>query len=109
MTTIPEQVHTESTETGCCEQLTGIGSSVARQHRVNAHECGEGPLARAIESQTAKLPSDTWLWAAGGSILLSLALQAQGEKHKALFVGNWAPTLLLLGIYNKMVKLHGSE
>ncbi|TWT97446.1 hypothetical protein Pla100_26000 [Neorhodopirellula pilleata] len=31
------------------------------------------------------------------------------EKQKALFVGNWAPTFLLLGIYNKMVKLHGSD
>jgi len=24
-------------------------------------------------------------------------------------VGQWAPTLLILGIYNKMVKLHGSD
>jgi hypothetical protein len=31
------------------------------------------------------------------------------KSHAALFVGQWAPTFLLLGIYNKLVKLHGSE
>lgn len=69
----------------------------------------EGRLARAIEQQTAKLPSDAWLWAAGGSILLSLYLQSRDARQQALFVGNWAPTLLLLGVYNKLVKLHGSN
>jgi len=69
----------------------------------------EGPVARAIEEQTAKLPSDTFLWAAFGSIGLSLALKLGGRRHDALFVGQWAPTFLLLGIYNKLVKLHGSD
>ena len=55
------------------------------------------------------MPSDLWLWAAGGSILLSAYFQGSNHKHKALFVGNGAPTFLLLGIYNKMVKLHGSD
>ena len=35
----------------------------------------EGPVARAIEQQTAKLPSDLFLWAALGSIGASLLLQ----------------------------------
>jgi hypothetical protein len=69
----------------------------------------EGPVARAIEEQTAKLPSDTFLWAAFGSIGASLILRLIGRKHDALFVGEWAPTFLLLGIYNKLVKLHGSD
>lgn len=34
---------------------------------------------------------------------------AMEKKHEALFVGQWAPTFLLLGIYNKMVKLQGSD
>ena len=69
----------------------------------------EGPVARSIEQQTAKLPSDAFLWAAFGSIAGSLAFNANGKSHAALFVGQWAPTFLLLGIYNKLVKLHGSE
>lgn len=74
-----------------------------------AHERREGPIARAIENQTAKLPSDTFLWAALGSIGISLALRITGHKHEALFVGEWAPTFLLLGIYNKLVKIQGSD
>ncbi len=69
----------------------------------------EGSLARAIEHQTAKLPSDIFLWAALASIATSLALQMLDRKHDALFVGQWAPTFLLLGIYNKLVKQLGSD
>jgi hypothetical protein len=69
----------------------------------------EGSVARSIEQQTAKLPSDAFLWAAAGSIVGSLVFMAMGDGKKSTFVGQWAPTLLILGLYNKMVKLHGSE
>jgi hypothetical protein len=69
----------------------------------------EGMVARSIEQQTAKLPSDWFLWAAFGSIAGSLAFKLSGKDHEALFVGQWAPTFLILGLYNKLVKLHGSE
>jgi hypothetical protein len=69
----------------------------------------EGSIARTIEEQTAKLPSDLFLWAAGGSILTSLIFQASGRKDDALFVGQWAPTFLILGLYNKLVKVAGSD
>ena len=82
--------------------MTTTTTAPRPQHR-------EGPVARAIEEQTAKLPSDTFLWAALGAIGLALALKFTGRKHDALFVGHWAPTLLLLGVYNKLVKLHGSD
>ena len=69
----------------------------------------EGAVAEAIEQQTAKLPSDTFLWLAGGSIAASLTLKMMGKDHEALFVGQWAPTFLILGLYNKLVKLMGSD
>lgn len=69
----------------------------------------EGPVARAIEKQTAKLPSDLFLWAAVGSIAISLAFKLARKDDKALFVGQWPPTFLLLGLYNKLVKLEGHE
>lgn len=69
----------------------------------------EGIVARTIEEQTAKLPSDTWLWLAGGSIIGSLTLKYMGKDHEALFVGQWAPTFLILGLYNKIVKTVGSD
>ncbi len=74
------------------------------------HAYPEGKVATAIERQTARmLPSDFFLWAAGLSIAGSLLLKLQKRDHEALFVGQWAPTFLLLGTYNKMVKLLGSE
>ncbi|MBA3607736.1 MAG: hypothetical protein M3429_10990 [Verrucomicrobiota bacterium] len=69
----------------------------------------EGPVAKAIERQTSKLPSDTFLWLALGSIALSLGLRLSGQRDQSHFVGHWAPTILLLGVYNKLVKLFGSE
>jgi len=69
----------------------------------------EGKVAKAIENQTAKLPSDTFLWAAIGSMAVSATLKCLGKNHTALFVGQWAAPFLLLGIYNKIVKVEGSE
>jgi hypothetical protein len=69
----------------------------------------EGPVARGLERQTAKIPSDVWLWAAVGSIGASLFCKMTGNRHTANFIGQWAPTFLLLGVYNKLVKLHGSD
>ena len=69
----------------------------------------EGRVARSIEQQTAKLSSDTFLWIALGSMATSAALQAMGNKHVSLFVGQWAPTLLIMGLYNKLVKQLGSD
>ena len=68
----------------------------------------EGTVARAIEERTATLPSDTFLWAAVASMATS-ALQLMGNKHASAFVGQWAPTLLILGVYNKLVKQLGSD
>jgi len=47
--------------------------------------------------------------AAGACIAASLFFQATGQKQRALLIGHWAPTFLLLGIYNKIVKVHASE
>jgi hypothetical protein len=75
----------------------------------NRIEHSEGPVARALEEQTAKLPSDVFLWAAGASIATSLILKILDRHHEALFVGQWAPTILIFGLYNKLVKQHGSD
>jgi len=69
----------------------------------------EGPVARAIESQTSKLPSDLFLWAALGSMAVSATFKIMGKGHTALFVGQWAPSFLILGLYNKLVKVEGHD
>jgi hypothetical protein len=69
----------------------------------------EGQVARAIEEQTAKLPSDLFLWVAVGAMSTSLTLQLLGKDHASQFIGQWAPTLLILGLYNKLVKQLGHD
>jgi hypothetical protein len=72
----------------------------------------EGPVAREIETQTAKLPSDIFLWGAAAAILASLGLQLSRNRRMATlsnFFGQWAPTLLILGLYNKVVKVAGHD
>ena len=69
----------------------------------------EGKVARTIEEQTAKLPSDTFLWAAVTAMGVALALQISGKKPESLFVGQWAAPFLLFGVYNKLVKVAGSD
>lgn len=69
----------------------------------------EGRLATRIESQTAKIPSDVFLWAAVGTMAVSMSLHIAGKKHKSLFFGQWAASFLLFGIYNKLVKQLGHD
>lgn len=69
----------------------------------------EGKTAKKIEQQTAKIPSDVFLWAALASMGVSAILKLTDQKHTALFVGQWAAPFLLLGVYNKIVKTEGSD
>ncbi|HUQ87968.1 MAG TPA: hypothetical protein VM096_10440 [Vicinamibacterales bacterium] len=69
----------------------------------------EGAVARTIEQQTAKLPSDTFLWAAVAAMGGSMVLQLSGRKPESLFVGQWVAPFLLFGVYNKLVKIAGTD
>jgi hypothetical protein len=75
----------------------------------NAGEHSEGTVARNIEEQTAKLPSDTFLWLALSAMGASLMLHLSGRKAESLFVGQWPAPFLLFGLYNKLVKVAGSD
>lgn len=79
----------------------------------------EGPVARAIERQTSKIPSDVFLWGAGAAMIASGVIQLLGiRRMRAMGRVPWfvigrrietlVPALLVLGVYNKMVKMHGS-
>ena len=68
-------------------------------------EHAEGAFTRVIEQQTAKLPSDIFLFAPLGSMALSLYLHLSHRQDASRFVGMWAPALLTMGVYNKVVKV----
>ncbi|HEY1186781.1 MAG TPA: hypothetical protein VGE74_03945 [Gemmata sp.] len=88
---------------------TQPGLRAGEQHTEEAEKHSEGPVARKIEEYTAQVPSDVFLWAAGGSIVASLALHGLGRKEDAQFVGQWVAPFMLLGVYNKIVKVAGSD
>ena len=72
-------------------------------------EHAEGDLARLIEQQTAKIPSHWFLIGALGSMGLSLALELSGRERESRFVGQWPGPLLIMGMYNKLVKTLGTR
>lgn len=85
---------------------TDIKAQAAKATNFNStHK--EGKVAKNIEEQTAKLPSDAFMWASFAAMTASLTLKAMGKDKTALFVGQWAPSFLLFGIYNKLVKQMG--
>ena len=61
-------------------------------------------VGQYTEDTMSKLPTDTFLWLSGASIAASLTLKLMGRDRDALFVGQWAPTFLILGVYNKLIK-----
>jgi hypothetical protein len=69
----------------------------------------EDGFTAAIEAKTSQIPSSAYLVAALASMATSAIFKATGKDHAALFVGQWAAPFLLLGVYNKMVKQHGSD
>lgn len=78
-------------------------------YRVRAGEIEEDQVTSMIESQTAKVPSSFFLAAAIASIVASMIFKAAKKDHAALFVGQWVAPFLIIGNYNKLVKLHGSD
>jgi hypothetical protein len=72
-------------------------------------EHAEGNMARLIEQQTAKVPSHWFLFAALGAMTTSLVLELGGRSRAARFVGQWPTPLLVMGIYNKLVKTLGTR
>lgn len=69
----------------------------------------EGPVARVIEEQTAKVPSDVYLWTSVGAMAAAAALQLFRKKHLSLFIGQWVAPFLIMGLYNKVVKVAGHD
>jgi hypothetical protein len=69
----------------------------------------EDTVTKTIEAGTATIPSIAFLGLALGSMALSLAFMAAGRRDTANFIGQWAPTILIMGLYNKVVKQHGSD
>ena len=69
----------------------------------------EGRYTSELESKTSRVPSGAYLAAAISSMGASAVLKILGKDEWALFVGQWAPAFLIIGVYNKVVKQQGSD
>jgi hypothetical protein len=64
----------------------------------------EDRATEMVERRTAKVPSLAFLGLAVGAMAASAALVLTGRKQLGNFIGQWAPSILILGLYNKLAK-----
>jgi hypothetical protein len=83
--------------------------TVLNHNTTKAAKHKEGPVAKAIEQQTAKVPSDVFLWTSFAVMGAALVMKLAGKDHISLFVGQWAAPILIMGLYNKLVKVEGHD
>src|SRR3954471_12184677 len=96
------------------DRIDGLSDTVSSRiddltAKADADSKREGALTKKLEKLTASLPSTTWLVAAAVSLAGSIALRMFGRKTPAWYVGMGVPAFLLIGVYNKIVKVKGSE
>lgn len=65
----------------------------------------EGKVTAQIEERTSRVPSGMYLGLAIGSMIAAAAFQLAGKRQTANFIGQWVPSLLVIGVYNKLVKI----
>ena len=74
------------------------------EHITDDAEVRGGDFLRHFE----KVPSSTWLAAAGGSLAAGLVLRMMRLNQASVFVGMLAPTFLALGMYEKLARTNRS-
>jgi len=69
----------------------------------------EDNFTKTVENVTAEIPSSAFLGVAVGAMAVSLFFQLTGGGKWGNFIAQWAPTWLIIGVYNKLVKLEGHD
>ena len=77
--------------------------------RTDGSKQTEDQLSKTLEKYTAAIPSSGYLAVAVGAMAASLALQLVGQGKWGNFIAQWVPTWLVIGLYNKIVKLEGHD
>ena len=90
-----------------------VESAQRLEGRFYRGEREEQGIGRIVEAQTQKIPMTGFLGLAVGSMLVSAALEFFGRnentRHYGNFVGLWAPSFLLMGIYSRISGLRPEE
>ena len=64
----------------------------------------EDRVTETVEKGTSRIPSLAFMGFAVTAMAASAALMLTGRKQIGNFVGQWAPTILIMGLYNKVAK-----
>jgi hypothetical protein len=98
---------TSQTQNTKHENQKSENMSVDSEGKMSEHK--EGPVAKAIEKETSKLPSDLFLWTGLGLLATSVLLHSFKQKHIGLLIGQFAAPILIMGLYDKTVKQSGHD
>ena len=88
--------------------MENLQQTVSEAQR-RAPEPREDEVTKTIEKYTAAVPSSAYLAVAVGAMGASLLFQLAGRGKWGNFIAQWVPTWLILGLYNKIVKLEGHD
>jgi hypothetical protein len=80
-------------------QVAGRARDLGTQAVQQADQYVNQPMRYAEQT-----PSKVYMGAVVGSILASAALMLAGRTAAAIFVGLWAPTILNMGLFNKLLQ-----
>ena len=94
--------------------MESYGSSSQRDDDRRSSETGKGvgtedSFTKSVEEYTSEIPSSAFLGVALGAMALSLVCQTTGQGKWGDFIAQWVPTWLIIGVYNKLVKLEGHD
>ena len=64
----------------------------------------EGKTTSKVEEQTTKVPSLAFLGIAAAAMGASAALVLTGRKQLGNFIGQWAPSIRIMGLSNQVAK-----
>ena len=89
-----------------CRAKTSIRPSSVPP-RTGSLASSEYRLTRLIEQLTAKIPSVVFLVASLGAMATSLVFEVRRNQRASRFIGMWVAPLLVMGVYNKLLKVLG--
>jgi hypothetical protein len=69
----------------------------------------EDRFTKTVEEYTASITSSAFLGVAVAAMGASLLFQVAGQGKWGNFIAQWVPTWLVIGLYNKLVKLEGHD
>jgi hypothetical protein len=65
--------------------------------------------SRPSTTEDAAIPSSAFLGVAVAAMGVSLLCQVTGQGKWGNFIAQWVPTWLIIGLYNKVVKVQGHD